>query len=170
MFFRKDIFNIKPAALDPEAETAEDAPPPRGQVPELHPHDVAHALGHGPLGQPVQAGVELQLPQGHHGPQPVLGVGLLNLVQPQAGQVDGGVHAVSLHLQPKHAAQNHIVFLLTERVGLLQAPGSDVILDRQHSISSLLVAYLNRFISSAPYSMAQKSRPLSRSCRTWSPG
>ena len=24
MFFRKDIFNIKPAALDPEAETAED--------------------------------------------------------------------------------------------------------------------------------------------------
>ena len=24
MFFRKDIFNIKPAALEPEAETAED--------------------------------------------------------------------------------------------------------------------------------------------------
>ncbi len=31
MFFRKDIFNTKPAALEPEAETAEDEvrnPPP----------------------------------------------------------------------------------------------------------------------------------------------
>ena len=45
-------------------------------------------------------------------PDAVIGFGLFDLVQSQIAQVDRRTDRPALHLEPQHAAQHHIIFLL----------------------------------------------------------
>ena len=77
--------------------------------------------------------MELDLPQGHHGPDGKVLGRFLNFVQPKARQVDGGADIDVLHLEPDHAADDPIVSLLVELPGFLEAFGPFVFPDRHHT-------------------------------------
>ncbi len=72
-----------------KAEPAVDAAAHSGAVAELHAHDMAHSLPHCAMGVRSKSGVRFQLRSVAMAPMANLGVGLLDGIQPQTGQVDG---------------------------------------------------------------------------------
>ena len=91
--------------------------------------------------------MELDLPQGHHGPdRKVLGR-FLNFVQPKARQVDGGADIDVLHLEPDHAADDPIVSLLVELPGFLELSArlySRIVIIRSTSLFSIATFILSQ--------------------------
>ena len=92
-----------------------------------------HGLPHCSVRICGQPGVQLQLPQGDHGPDGELLLRLLDGIQPQTGQINGGADVDLFHLEPDHAADDPIVSLLVELPGFLEAFGPFVFPDRHHT-------------------------------------
>lgn len=73
-----------------EAHATPQATAERGAVAELHAHDILKCCLDGSAGIGVKAGMGFHLAQGDHGADAELLVGLLDGVQAQIAQVDGG--------------------------------------------------------------------------------
>ena len=104
-----------------EAHTTPQASAQRGAVAELHAHDILERRLDGAAGIGVKTGVGFHLAQGDHGADAELLVGLLDGVQAQIAQVDGGAERMVAHLQPHHARHHAIALLLVQLPSLLQA-------------------------------------------------
>ena len=79
-----------------------------------------------------QAGMLFQLAQRDHGADRKLPGVLLDGIQSQPAQVDGGAHGVACHLQPKHTAQHTGVPLLVQLPCLFQAFRLHIVLNVDH--------------------------------------
>ncbi len=115
-----------------KAEPAPQAAAERRAVAELHADDVLDRFLHGALREFCESLVQLERAQRHHRADAVFGIGFLNFVQSQIAQVDRRADLPLVHLEPQHAAQHHIIFLLTKRVSLVQTLRPYILIDRKH--------------------------------------
>ena len=155
-----------------EAHATPQASAERGAVAELDAHDILERRLDGAAGIGVKAGVGFHLAQGDHGADAELLVGLLDGIQAQIAQVDGGAKGMVAHLHPHHAGHHAIALLLVQLPSLLQALRANVFLKGNNGAPRCLrfietyILYCGRGILRKPRTPNPTDRPSNLQRRT----
>ena len=130
----------------------------RGEVAELRAHDVVDAVGEDVARHAREALVVLELAERDHGADDKGVVGLLDLVQAAAGQVDTHRDGSVGEAKPHHSAYDgRKTVFLQKVVGLLRGGWASILLEFEHGSSS--VALLTICGAGRKYNFTTGQRP-----------